>query len=273
MPKPSNSSLSSTSDSSNREASADRAANQTSSEDSSSPSSANEQKAEPAGEQKDRPDFDLFSLFNGPANVMSGVWGMAENGRKAFSGIMDTIASLQRAAAAMEQMATRMDRIMNDLEAPLRILTPELEKAAERVARLAELVEGPMDRLLPGLDRAVETIDRVALSQLPENIDQLRHQVGTVVDIFAELPRRFGGLTQLLPGFDRLAALAKPSPTSIPAKSATVRKDPDVEIEDVVVQVVRSGTKNARAGKPTSKGKKSTSAKKSIEKKSGKKKG
>jgi hypothetical protein len=159
----------------------------------------------------DKADFDLFSLLQGPANVMSGVMGLAENGRKAVGGILDTIASLQRAAASLEQLASRMDRIVTDLEAPLRLLTPELEKAADRVVRLAEIIEGPMDRLIPGLDRAVETIDRVALSQLPDNLDALRQQVGAVVDIFADIPKRFGGLAQLIPGIDRLSALARSS--------------------------------------------------------------
>jgi ABC-type transporter Mla subunit MlaD len=173
-------------------------------------SKSNKQDSSEPGKKNDA-DFDLFSLFQGPANVMSGVIGMADNGRKAVSGIMDTIASLQRAAKALEQLATRVERLVSDIEAPLRIITPELEKAAERMVRLAELVEGPVDRLLPGLDRAIDTLDRVALSQLPDNLDQLRHQVGAVVDIFAELPKRFSGLAQFVPGLDRLTALARPA--------------------------------------------------------------
>jgi hypothetical protein len=162
----------------------------------------------------DRPDFDLFNLLQGPATMMNGVRGLADNGRKAISGLLDTIASLQRAAAALELLASRVDRLVTDLEAPLRLLTPELEKAANRVLRVAEIVEGPIDRLLPGLEQAVSTFERLSVNQLPDNLDALRSQVATVVDVFAELPRKlgslggFGAVAQLFPGLERLTSAA-----------------------------------------------------------------
>ncbi len=162
----------------------------------------------------DRPDFDLFNLLAGPATMMNGVRGLADNGRKAISGLLDTIASLQRAAAALELLASRVDRLVTDLEVPLRLLTPELEKAANRVLRVAEIVEGPIDRLLPGLEQAVSTFERLSVNQLPDNLDALRSQVATVVDVFAELPRKlgslggFGAVAQLFPGLERLTSAA-----------------------------------------------------------------
>ena len=167
----------------------------------------------------DRPDFDFLNLLQGPAAMMTGMRGLADNGRKAVTGLLDTIASLQRAAAALEALAARVDRLVTDLEAPLRLLSPELEKAANRVLRVAEIMEGPVDRLLPGLEQAVDTFDRLSLNQLPANLDALRSQVATVVDVFGELPRKlgllgglgaggFGAVTQLFPGLERLAAAA-----------------------------------------------------------------
>jgi hypothetical protein len=164
--------------------------------------------------EDDRPDFDLFTLLQGPATMMNGMKGLADNGRKAISGLLDTISSLQRAAAALEQLAARVDRLVTDLEAPLRLLTPELERAANRVLRVAELVEGPVDRLLPGLEQAVETFERLSVNQLPDNLDALRSQVTTVIEVFAELPRKlgslggFGAVAQLFPGLERLTNAA-----------------------------------------------------------------
>ncbi len=173
----------------------------------------------------DRPDFDLFTLLQGPATMMNGMKGLADNGRKAVSGLLDTISSLQRAAAALEQLAARVDRLVTDLEAPLRLLTPELEKAANRVLRVAELVEGPIDRLLPGLEQAVGTFERLSVNQLPDNLDALRLQVATVIDAFADLPRKlgslggFGAVAQLFPGLERLTnAAARLVPGGTPAE-------------------------------------------------------
>jgi hypothetical protein len=178
--------------------------------------------------EDERPEFDLFTLLQGPANVMSGMKGLADNGRKAVSGLLDTIASLQRAAAALEQLASRVDRLVTELETPLRLLTPELEKAANRVLRVAELVEGPIDRLLPGLEQAVGTFERLSVNQLPDNLDALRSQVATVIEVFAEFPKRlvslggFGAVAQLFPGLERLtnaAARLVPGATSEPVAS------------------------------------------------------
>jgi hypothetical protein len=199
--------------------------------------------------EDDRPDFDLFSLLQGPATMMNGMRGLADNSRKAITGLLDTIASLQRAAAALELLASRVDRLVTDLETPLRLLTPELEKAASRVLRVAEIMEGPIDRLLPGLEQAVDTFDRLSLSQLPDNLDALRSQVSAVVDVFAELPRRlgslggFGAVTQLFPGLERLTnAASRLVPASEP------------QTKSISPKPVTS-TKSAKLTKPTRSGK------------------
>lgn len=183
----------------------------------------------------DRSDFDLASLLQAPATAVAGFLGLADGAKKAVTGILDTIASLQRAAAALEQLSARMTSLLDDIEAPVRALTPEFERAMGRFQRVADAFEGPIDRLLPGLENAVETFDRMALSQLPENMDQLREQVVTIVEVFAEFPRRMVGLAQLIPGLERLAsfrpvvrapqqAAAKPMPAPAPAKKSAVKK-------------------------------------------------
>lgn len=183
----------------------------------------------------DRNDFDFASLLTAPATAMAGFMGLADGARKAVSGILDTIASLQRAAAALEQLSARMTSLLDDVEAPVRALTPEFERAMGRMQRLADAFEGPVDRLLPGLENAIETFDRVALSQLPENMDQLRGQVVTIVEAFSEFPRRMVGLAQLVPGLERLAAFrpipsivrppaAQPTPSRTAGKPSTASK-------------------------------------------------
>ena len=150
-------------------------------------------------------DFDLSSLFQGPGAVLSGVLGVADNARKTVGGVMETIATLQRAAAAVEALVTRMNRLVDDLEGPMRALTPELERSVARMQRLSAALEGPIDRLLPGLEAAVGTFDRVALSQLPDTVEEARQQLQALLELVSEVPRRLGllgarsGLGALLP--------------------------------------------------------------------------
>jgi hypothetical protein len=137
-------------------------------------------------------DFDLSALFQGPGAVLAGVLGVADNARKTVGGVMETIATLQRAAVAVEQLVSRMNRLVDDLEGPMRALTPELERSVARMQRLSAALEGPIDRLLPGLEAAVGTFDRVALSQLPETVEEARQQMAALLELFSEVPRRLG---------------------------------------------------------------------------------
>ena len=214
-----------------------------------------------------RSDFDLASLLQAPATAMAGFMGLADGARKAITGVLDTIASLQRTATALEALSGRMTSLLDDLEAPVRALTPEFERAMGRVQRVADAFEGPIDRLLPGLENAVETFDRVALSQLPENMDQLREQVITIVEAFSEFPRRMVGLAQLVPGLERLTSFrpipamtrpsapeaAKPATAKAVVKKAVVKKA--VVKKAVVKKAVakKPVAKNAVAKKPVAK--------------------
>ena len=173
----------------------------------------------------DRSDFDLASLLQAPATAMAGLMGLADGAKKAVTGILDTIASLQKAAAALEQLSNRLSSVLDDIEAPVRALTPEFERAVARFQRVADAFEGPVDRLIPGLESAVQTFDRMALSQLPENMDQLRDQVVTIVEAFSEFPRRMVGLAQLVPGLERLASfrpVTRPAPNAVPTTTPVV---------------------------------------------------
>ena len=163
-------------------------------------------------------DFDLSSLFQGPGAVISGVLGVAENARKTVGGVMETIASLQRAAVAVEQLVSRMNRLVDDLEMPMRALMPELEKSVARMQRLSAAMEGPLDRLLPSLEAAVDTFDRVALSQLPDSVEEARQQMQALIDMFGDIPRRLAqlsgrtGLAALFP----ISGLGSSRPASSP---------------------------------------------------------
>ena len=157
-----------------------------------------------------RSDFDVMSLLQGPLNMMSGAMGVADNARKAVGGMVEAIASLQKAAVAVEQLVTRLNRLVDDIESPMRALAPEFEKAVSRMQRVSEAFEGPLDRLVPSLENAVGTFDRLTLSRLPDSMDQVREQLLAVVELFGELPRRLGAFSELMPGMDRLLSFAMP---------------------------------------------------------------
>ncbi len=212
-------------------------------------------------------DFDLSSLFQGPGAVISGVLGVADNARKTVGGVMETIASLQRAAVAVEQLVGRMNRLVDDLEMPMRALMPELEKSVARMQRLSAAMEGPIDRLLPSLEAAVGTFDRVALSQLPDTVDEARQQLQALIEMFGDIPRRLAqlsgrsGLAALFP----ITGLGSSRPTKSP-RVVTVAAAPRVHQPDATAV---ASAKKAKAAKRVRGGagstvKKAASAKKPV---------
>jgi hypothetical protein len=185
-------------------------------------------KSDAKSDTKSTEDFDLASLFVGPANLMTGVLGLADSGRKTVSGVMETIASLQRAAKAMEALVTRLDKMVAEIEAPMKVLAPELEKATQRLVRVSEAFEAPLDRLIPGLEGAISSLDRVSLSQLPETLEAVQRQILSVLDVVREIPRGFGPLGELVGRGLSDLGLGRPKPESKPetrqAKNSSAAK-------------------------------------------------
>lgn len=179
-------------------------------------------------------DFDLASLFVGPANIMTGVLGLADSGRKTVGGVIETIASLQRAAKALESLAVRLDAVVAEIEAPLKVLAPELEKATARLVRVSEAFEGPLDRLIPGLEGAISSLDRVSISQLPDTLESLQRQLISILEVFRDLPRGLSAVGDLVSrtGFASRSRTPTPKaakgsadtrPTSDPKKAPPTR--------------------------------------------------
>ena len=127
-----------------------------------------------------------------------------------------------------------MNRLVDDLEMPMRALMPELEKSVARMQRLSAAMEGPLDRLLPSLEAAVGTFDRVALSQLPDSVEEARQQMQALIETFGDIPRRLAqlsgrtGLAALFPmsGLGSSRPTRPPRVVTVPAASPVDRSLP-----------------------------------------------
>jgi hypothetical protein len=188
------------------------------------------------GASKDSEDFDLASLFVGPANIMTGVLGLADNGRKTVAGVMETIASLQRAAKALESLVVRLDAVVAEIEAPMKALAPELERATARLVRISEAFEGPLDRLIPGLEGAISSLDRVSISQLPDTLESVQRQVSSLLDVIRDIPTGFA----LMGDLASRVGLSKAKPTA--QSSAPKSSAPKSSVAKSTAKTKRSST-------------------------------
>ncbi len=219
----------------------------------------------------DAPNFDISGLLGGAMNMMHGVKGMAENSRKTVAGFFEAASALNRSAKAMEQLVNRMTKLMDDMEAPIRALTPEIERATERARRVSEALEGPVESLVQGLEKAVGNFDRMAISGLPETMEVMGRQLTNFLELFGELPkrlapffpmagRRFGGVPTPTP------IPTEPSRTVSPPLTTTVeapsRGTPTSSLPSTPQTAPRrTGTANQTPAKRTAAAKKVTPAK------------
>ena len=219
----------------------------------------------------DAPNFDISGLLGGAMNMMQGVKGMAENSRKTVAGFFEAASALNRSAKAMEQLVNRMTKLMDDMEAPIRALTPEIERATERARRVSEALEGPVESLVQGLEKAVGNFDRMAISGLPETMEVMGRQLTNFLELFGELPkrlapffpmagRRFGGVAAPAPTPpDPSRAVSPPLTTTVEAPS---RATPASSLTSTVQTVPkRVGTMNQTTAKRAAAAKKVTPAK------------
>jgi hypothetical protein len=220
------------------------------------------------------PFVDVMSLLGQPAQHLGRT---VDSYRAAVTGFFDSVQTFRETMEAMQATVVRVNRLLEDIEEPIRALTPQLTKSAQRADRLMDAMAGPLDRLVPLLSRLADTLSAPAMRELPGDLTELVAALGELPGQLAPLGRfaqSAGGLFGL-PGFSAFS----PSRTHVPveAQEASSRSPLAQNLERSPAK--RSGTKRSASKRPAAKkstaknstAKKST-AKKSIAKKSPKKK-
>jgi uncharacterized phage infection (PIP) family protein YhgE len=132
---------------------------------------------------------DLLALLGG-TNPLAGVTKSIQQFQR---GVNDFLSAVENFNATMEQMniiAARVNRLLDDVEPPVRALMPQLTRSITAMDALAEQMSGPIERVAPGLSRLAEVLQSPQVSALPRDLSQ-------VVDIVGDLGRRLQPLGQL----------------------------------------------------------------------------
>ena len=108
-------------------------------------------------------------------------------------GIDDLLGSLAQFNATLEQfniIASRVNRLLDDVEPPVRALMPQVTRTIQAADVLVTQLTSPIERVAPALGRLADTLDASPLDALPRDL-------GAVVDLLSELVRRLQPLGQL----------------------------------------------------------------------------
>jgi hypothetical protein len=101
----------------------------------------------------DKPDFDPLTLLAAPMQLVGLALTAVESAKQTLTAAVETVNSLQRSAVALEELITRVNSMVDTIEAPARALAPEMERLGRRMNDIGELLDGPMQTLIPGLQR------------------------------------------------------------------------------------------------------------------------
>jgi hypothetical protein len=212
---------------------------------------------------------DVINLLAAP--IASGI-RTAEQFRRGIDELLRSVENLNRTMENLNETATRVNRLIGDIEEPVRAMIPQLTRTVENADRISRMLEGPIEATAPNIERMVETLSSPGFASLPDQLGGFMHALG-------EMSKGLGPLTQfaenaggLFGGFKLPGVGGRPTPSSAlqsrstdPATVGTTTKKPAAK---------KPAAKKSAARKPATKkpAAKKSAAKKSAAKKSASKK-
>ena len=118
---------------------------------------------------------DLLSLF-GPNNPL-----------------VTLVKSMDQFRQTMESLnatAQRVNRLLDEVEEPLRTVMPQITQSADTAARMIATLREPVDRLAPTLTQLAETLSNPLITDLPRRLTE-------TMEVVASLPTALGPLSQM----------------------------------------------------------------------------
>jgi hypothetical protein len=194
-------------------------------------------------------EFDMTQLLAAPVQLIGLMMSGMEATRQTLTAAVETVGSLQRSAAGLEDLIERLNAIVTVVEAPARALAPEMEKFATRLHDIGEALDGPLDTILPGVQRVATMFERAPLEQLPETLTQFNDQLQKIVGGMGDLPRRLGPLSDLLGGAASMFGIGRPATAEAP----TPPPPPAPPAAPVPAKVTRATPKKPAPKKPAPK--------------------
>jgi hypothetical protein len=174
---------------------------------------------------------DLFTMI-GTNNPISMMTKSVEQFRMGVAGFIDVVQSFRQTMDNLNAMTERMNRLMDDIEEPVRRLVPEITKSADTAARMIALLRGPVERVAPGLDQLAELLSNPVVVDLPRRLNES-------LDVVSSIPRMLGPVGQMaelagglfgnargFPGLAMTSRSAPPAPPDPPETAAATKKAP-----------------------------------------------
>ena len=124
---------------------------------------------------------------NNPITMMT---KSVEQFRTGVAGFIDVVQTFRQTMDNLNAMTERMNRLLDDMEAPIRTVVPEITKSADSAARMIALLRGPVERVAPGLDQLAELLSNPIVVDLPRRLSE-------TLDVMSSIPKALSPLGQV----------------------------------------------------------------------------
>ena len=200
------------------------------------------------------PFSDMISMVAGPiAAVIRSFDQLRKNAEELRRGLENFNATMEN----LNQTATRVNRLLNDFEEPIRAMLPQLTRTVKLADDWSKRISGPMDQVIPGLTRLADTLNSPVMTAFPTDL-------GRFMEVINDLTRRMSPLGQLAEQASGLFGLRIPGLSPRPA-TAPPAAEPPVAASQSAAERSATATKKAPAKKRATK---KTPAKKRATKRS-----
>lgn len=203
---------------------------------------------------------DVINLFAAP--IASGVRSF-EQLRRGVEELFRTIENLNSTMENLNEAAARVNRLMGDIEEPIRAMIPQLTRTVRTADDVLNVVSGPAKKVAPNLERISETLTSPAFTSLPT-------QLGEFMTVMGDVSKRLGPLTQFAESAGGLFGLrfpgmgapkesssdvpatppATPSKQPVTNKSSTAKKSPAKKAPAKKAAAKKAAPKRSTAPKP-----------------------
>ena len=148
------------------------------------------------------PFSDVISLVAGP---IAAVIRSFEQLRRGADEMLKGFENFNATMRNLNETAERVNRLLNDFEAPVRAMLPQITRTVKLADEMAERLSTPLDEVVPGLSRLAATLDSPVLRALPTDLGQfldIVNDLGRRMSPLAQIAEQAGGLFGLrIPGF------------------------------------------------------------------------
>ena len=132
---------------------------------------------------------DLLSLF-GSNNPLAAMSRSAEQFRTAVTSFVEVVQSFRQTMDNLNAVALRMNRMLDDIEEPMRTVMPQITKSAETASRMLATMREPVERVAPALTQLADTLNNPMMTDLPRRMTE-------TMDVLSSIPRALSPLGQV----------------------------------------------------------------------------